>query len=149
MSVPNSMAIHSIVICTNVWDQNTKAFFYWIHKSLWTWSDGLLTRCFVCLRGTALNVATQQECLLLQVMGSLCKWQDRGSVSFQENIGMQRDAVGSPYVSENAAETLLESHKSVEHTLNMPHSRHYVVHLWKETKRFRCVSNLTSMFLRL
>lgn len=42
------------------------------------------------------------------------------SVTFQENIGIQRKAVGSPYVSQNAAETLLESHKLVVHMSNMP-----------------------------
>ncbi len=42
------------------------------------------------------------------------------SETFQENIGIQRKAVGSPYVPQNAAETLLESHKSVVHMSNMP-----------------------------
>ena len=33
---------------------------------------------------------------------------------------MQWKAVGSPYVSENAAESLLVSHKSAAHMSNMP-----------------------------
>lgn len=42
------------------------------------------------------------------------------SVSFQETIGMQREAVGSPYVSQNAAETLLESRNQLYRCLTYP-----------------------------
>lgn len=42
------------------------------------------------------------------------------SVSYEENVGLQHEAVGSPYVSQNAAETLLVIHKSAVHMPNMP-----------------------------
>lgn len=42
------------------------------------------------------------------------------TVSFQENIGMRCKAVGSPYVSQNASETLRESHKSSAHMSRLP-----------------------------
>lgn len=58
-------------------------------------------------------MATWQECLLLLVIvyvnDKTVEETESSLSSVQENIGMQHGAVGSPYVSQNAAETVNDS----------------------------------------